>query len=282
MASHFPDPVPWATSPQPPATVSPESAPVPPKRSNRSWIGAALAGLLLFGAKAKWLIALATKAKFLTPLLSAFASVGAYALFWGWQFAVGFVVLLFVHEYGHAVELKRQGVPTGPITFLPFLGALITMKRMPKDVWHEARVAFGGPLIGSLGALVVLIAAVAFDSDLLRALAYTGFLLNLFNLIPLSPLDGGRIVSAIHKGAWIVGAVLALVALVVFHIWIMLLILLVAGFEMYRWWKGRGTLEAAAYHRISTERRIIAAAAYVALAVALVIGMAVSEIPRPE
>ena len=79
-------------------------------------------------------------------------SIGAYALLWGWQFAVGFVLLLLVHELGHVVEAKRQGLPVSAPMFIPFLGALITLKQLPDNAWNEAKVAIAGPIVGGLGA----------------------------------------------------------------------------------------------------------------------------------
>ena len=82
-------------------------------------------------------------------------SIGAYALLWGWQFAVGFVLLLLVHELGHVLEAKRQGLPVSAPMFIPFLGALITLKQLPDNAWNEAKVAIAGPILGGLGAAAV-------------------------------------------------------------------------------------------------------------------------------
>ena len=79
-------------------------------------------------------------------------SIGAYTLLWGWRFAALFVALLFVHELGHAIALRREGIPTSPILFVPFLGAVIGMRHMPKNAWIEAKVGLAGPLLGSFGA----------------------------------------------------------------------------------------------------------------------------------
>ena len=115
-------------------------------------------------------------------------SVAAYALIWGWKFAVGFVALLFVHEMGHVIQLRREGIQASAPVFIPFLGAVVWAKSLGDDAAAEARVGLAGPILGSLGALACWIAGEALDSDLLVALAFTGFFLNLFNLLPVTPL----------------------------------------------------------------------------------------------
>ena len=141
-------------------------------------------------------------------------SVAAYAWIWGLPFAIGFVLLIFVHELGHVLELRRQGVPASAPLFIPFLGAVIGMKELPDDAWKEARVALAGPILGSVGAAACWIAAEATGSELLMGLAFVGFFLNLFNLIPIVPLDGGRAAGALHPALWFVG-LLMMVGLVV-------------------------------------------------------------------
>jgi len=136
--------------------------------------------------------------------LGIFVSVGGYALIWGWRFAVGFVVLIFVHELGHFLEAKRQGLNPSLPVFIPFLGAYVAMKNAPFDPWRNLLVSAAGPFAGGLAALAVWGVGEALDSRLLVALAYVGFLLNLFNLIPFRPLDGGFIwqsVKALRYGS---------------------------------------------------------------------------------
>ncbi|HEV8688147.1 MAG TPA: site-2 protease family protein [Gaiellaceae bacterium] len=125
-----------------------------------------------------------------------FISVAAYALIWGWRFAVGFVVLIFVHEMGHFLEARRQGLKPALPVFVPFLGAYVAIKDAPHDPWRNGLISIAGPILGGLGALACLALGNANDSDLLRALGYSGFLLNLFNLIPIFPFDGGFIASS--------------------------------------------------------------------------------------
>ena len=135
--------------------------------------------------------------------LGIFVSVGGYALLWGWQFAIGFVLLILVHELGHYIEAKRQGLNPALPVFIPFLGAYVALRDVPFDPWRNAKVALAGPVLGGLGALGVYAAGEAFDSRMLLALAYSGFFLNLVNLVPIGILDGGHVYQSwrvLHAG----------------------------------------------------------------------------------
>jgi Zn-dependent protease len=172
-----------------------------------------LVALVAFG---KWIGAglkfLLPALKFVLPLLKTggtmLISVAVYAMLWGWQFAAGFVLLLFVHEAGHLLAARWMGLNVGWPVFIPFMGAFIALKEAPRNAWIESVVGAGGPLIGGLAA--VLVGAVYFITGhpLFLALGYMGLFLNLFNLIPIVPLDGGRIVSAISPWLWVVGLVI--------------------------------------------------------------------------
>jgi len=138
------------------------------------------------------LLGLAVKFGFvLLKFFGIFISVGGYALLWGWRFAVGFVLLILVHELGHFVEARRQGLHPALPVFLPFMGAYVAIKDSVFEPVKNTLVALAGPLAGGLAALAVWGLAESRDSNLLRALAYTGFLLNLINMAPVWILDGG-------------------------------------------------------------------------------------------
>jgi Zn-dependent protease len=143
-------------------------------------------------------------------------SVGAYAFVFGWRYAVGFVVLLFVHEMGHYIAARQKGLDVGAPTFIPFVGAWVAMKDLPRDAKTEAYVGLAGPLLGTMGTLVCYFLARETHTDWLLAVAYAGFFLNLFNLIPLSPFDGGRITAVLSPRIWLLG-VPVLVALFVWR-----------------------------------------------------------------
>ncbi len=132
-------------------------------------------------------------------------SVVIYGKLFGWRYAVGFVALLWIHEMGHFVAARQRGLQVGLPTFIPFVGAWINLKNQDLDPETTAFVGMAGPLLGSTGAFVVFLAATYYQLPWLMALAYAGFILNLFNLIPLSPLDGGHIVGVISPKLWLLG-----------------------------------------------------------------------------
>lgn len=132
-------------------------------------------------------------------------SLVVYAFIFGWRYAAGFVVLLLVHELGHYIAARQRKLDVGAPTFIPFVGAWIELKQMPHDAETEAFVGLGGPLLGSVGALACYFVARSYDATWLLAVAYAGFFLNLFNLIPLSPFDGGRITAVLSPRVWLLG-----------------------------------------------------------------------------
>ncbi len=143
-------------------------------------------------------------------------SMGTYALVFGWRYAVGFVLLILVHEMGHYLAARQRGLAVGAPTFIPFVGAWIELKDMPHDAETEAYVGIAGPVLGSAAALALYFVAESNGSELLLALAYSGFFINLFNLIPLKPLDGGRITAIVSPRMWVIG-IPVLVALFVWR-----------------------------------------------------------------
>ncbi len=274
------------TDPQSPAgyyppTYAPEPAGKPPvwKRAGGLIVAA---GLLLFkfAAQLKGLLLLLPKLKILATSASMLVSIGAYTLIWGWRFAVGFVVLLLVHEMGHVFQLRREGIKASAPMFIPFVGALVAMKEMPKDAAAEARVGLAGPVLGSLGALVPLGIYALTGNELFQALAFVGFFLNLFNLLPVLPLDGGRAMAALSPAMWLVGYGLLIAVTFVAPNPIMILILLLGGFETYRRWKARKDPAAQEYHRVSRATRFKVAGVYIGLAVLLAVGMDATFLER--
>jgi Zn-dependent protease len=152
-----------------------------------------------------WLLAAGKMGKLLMSGGSMLISMAAYSWIYGWKYAAGFVLLIFVHEMGHYLAARQRGIDTGLPTFIPFVGAWIALKDMPQDAETDAYIGFGGPLLGSAAAMACYFAARETGSNLLLALAYSGCMLNLFNLIPILPLDGGRITSVISPKVWLVG-----------------------------------------------------------------------------
>ena len=213
-------------------------------------------------------------------LFSMFVSLAFYVWLGGWWFGVGLVALLFVHEMGHVIEAKRQGLPVSAPVFIPFMGAMITMKQMPHNAWREARLAIAGPIFGSLAALAIYIVADVIDSRRLAAIAFIGFFINLFNLLPVVPLDGGRITAALHPALWLVGFV-ALLGLVFYRPNPILIIILIFGAsELWRRWQMRRHPEMQEYYRVEPHQRLIIGALYFGLAILLVLGMHETHVPR--
>jgi Zn-dependent protease len=242
---------------------------------------APLAALGLLLAKFKGLALLALKAKFVGTALTMVISVGAYALLFPVWFAIGFVVLIWVHEMGHVLQLKREGIPASAPMFIPFLGAFVAMKQMPKNALAEARVGLAGPVLGSLGALGAWGIYELTREPLFLGLAYVGFFLNLFNLLPMLPLDGGRAVGALSPVFWFVGIV-GLVALVfVSPNPILILIALLGGMELWRRWRARNTPEGQAYYKVEPKHRVLVALAYFGLIAVLTAGMAATFVADP-
>lgn len=234
-----------------------------------------------FGAYLKGAVLLLPKLKLLTTAATALVSVAAYSLWWGWTFAVGFVVLLFVHEMGHVIQLRREGIKASTPMFIPFMGAVIASRSLGENALAEARVGLAGPVLGSLGAAGCLAVAEATHSSFFRALAYVGFLINLFNLIPVLPLDGGRAMAAMAPWMWFVGFAALIPLIVVLHGgFVLFIILIFGGREMMRRWRLRKTrsLEQAAYYRVTPRHRLMVGAVYVGLIVALAAGMGAAHV----
>jgi Zn-dependent protease len=271
--------------PQPEPYYPPTYDPEPTERTpwwKRAWGALVAAGLLIlnFGAKLKGVLLLLPKLKLFTTSASMLVSVGAYALIWGWKFAVGFVLLLLVHEMGHVWQARREGLEASAPLFIPFLGAAIALKSLGKDAGVEARVGLAGPVLGSLAACVPLAIWLATGEEFWQALAFVGFFLNLFNLAPVLPLDGGRAMSALTPWMWIIGYGLLVAATIAFPNPIMFLILLFGGMETYRRWKSRKDPEQQRFHTVSPGTRAAVAAVYIGLALALVLGMEATFLDR--
>ena len=177
--------------------------------------------------------------KFLTTGLSMMLMVVVYTYMYGWKYAVGLVLLLFIHEMGHLTASRRLGIDTSLPMFIPFVGAIIQMRQQPKDAKTESIVGIAGPIYGALAAFVCLFIGNLFDSAIFLALAYFGFLLTVFNLIPAHPLDGGRIVTAISLKLWIVGIPVMLFFSLYFFNPIGILICILAIKKAWEVWKDR-------------------------------------------
>ena len=246
----------------------------------RKKLGGLLAPLAAIAVKAKSLLFLVGNVKLLATFGSMAVSIAAYAWFFGFTFAVGFVLLLLLHELGHVIQLRREGVKAGAPIFIPFLGAVIASKSLGKDAAAEARVGLAGPILGSIATLVPLAIWLVTGAEFWRALAYIGFFLNLFNLIPVVPLDGGRAMAALSPAVWIAGLAGLIVVAFLYPSPILILIVLFGAYESYRRWKSRKLPQNRAYYAISGRTRALVAVVYLGLAAALSVGVAETFVSR--
>jgi Zn-dependent protease len=245
-------------------------------------MGALLLAAVAIIAKGKALLLLLPKIKLLSTSGTMLVSMAAYAVIWGWQFAAGFVLLLLVHEMGHVIQLRREGVKASWPIFIPFLGAVVWAKQLGGNALAEARVGLAGPVLGTVGAAACIPLYEATGNNLFRALAFTGFFLNLFNLAPVLPLDGGRAMAAMAPWMWIVGLGVMLGAAFAFPNPVILLIVLIGGWETYRRWRARRDAdpETQAYYRVTPRNRAIVAAVYIGLIALLAFGMHATHLER--
>ena len=271
-------------------TPEPLVAPEPPtaedldkerKRSRLKKFAAPLIPLVLLAGKAKVLLLALVKIKAVTTLGTMFVSIVAYGLAFGWPFAVGFVLLLFVHEMGHVIQLRREGVEASAPVFIPFVGALIATNSLGKDAAAEARVGLAGPILGTIGTLIPLAIWLVTGSDLWRAIAYVGFFINLINLLPVLPLDGGRAMAVLGPTVWILGILIAVAGAVAFlGPFMLVFVLLLGGPELYHRFKNRHSEESRAFHAVPTRTKVAVAAVYLSLTALLIVGVVETYVPR--
>jgi len=204
--------------------------------------------------------------------LTMLISLGFYAQVFGWRYAAGFIGLLFLHEMGHYLAARQRGLNVGAPTFIPFVGAWIALKEHPMDAETEAYVAFAGPFVGTLGALACYALAREQDSHTLLAVAYAGFFLNFFNLIPISPLDGGRITGILSPRVWFAGVPIMLALMLYRPSPLLLLITIMAIPSLKQAWNfDPHAPENQAYYGVSAEKKIEYAVLYLALAAFLAV-----------
>jgi Zn-dependent protease len=224
--------------------------------------------------------ALLLKVKYVGLVLSMLVSVVAYSLFFGWSFAVGIVLLILVHEMGHVIELRRQGVPASAPLFIPFLGAFVNMKGSPRSAYQEALSGLAGPLTGTAVSVVVAFWANATGSKFLMALAFFGFFVNLFNLLPVLPLDGGRAAAALHPVLWLLGLVALLAFEFIYPSPVIPIVLILGGMELWRRWRYRNSPASKAYNALFPQQRLVIGAFYVALVAVTIVGAHATYVAR--
>ncbi|MBP2651838.1 MAG: hypothetical protein H6Q74_2663 [Firmicutes bacterium] len=189
-------------------------------------------------------------------------SLAIYAWAFGWKFAVGLVILLFVHELGHVIAAVIVGLGPSTPLFVPFIGAVISLNQPPHNAKMAANIAIGGPAFGTLSALIFLLGYLWTDSMLMLVLAYTACIVNLFNLIPYGLLDGGRIAAAIWPRMWWWWAALAGGLFFYTHNFFLLVILTIS---LYHLWRGGQVKYDERYYDLSLRQRIRVACWYFGL-----------------
>ncbi|HJY54388.1 MAG TPA: site-2 protease family protein [Candidatus Udaeobacter sp.] len=240
----------------------------------------AVIGVVIAKFFAKLKVVLLPLLKFLPVLLKSGGTmllmIWVYMQLWGWQFALGFVLLLLVHETGHLIVARKFGLKVGAPVFIPFMGAFIALKEAPRNAWMEACVGIGGPLLGSLGALLCNAMGEVFTAPIFIALAWFGYFLNLFNLTPVGMLDGGRIVTALSRWLWLPGFALLLWfewKYPNFIIWLIVLLSLPRIYSLFR----KRTEQEQRYYEVTPSQRWIMSVLYFGLIALLLVGMHVAQ-----
>src|SRR5215831_1195148 len=215
--------------------------------------------LLLLLAGLKW-------GKLATTGGTMLLSLAVYATIWGWPYAAGFIALMFAHEMGHYMAARQCGLNVGAPTFIPFVGAWINLKDQPHDVRIEAYVAVAGPLVGTIAAVAVYLWGRSTDSALLLAIAYAGLFLNLFNLLPVSPLDGGRITAIISPRVWLLGAPIMLAMLLYRPSPVLAIVAIIALPQLVKAWRyDPKAPENVAYYGVPLQTKLEYGGLYLAL-----------------
>ena len=213
-----------ATSDIPPE--SPYHRSPAPQQGNRNLVGWLGSALLAVWAVVKYGLVFLVKVPALATLFSALVSFGAYSLLYGAWFAVALVVMIFVHEMGHVLEIRRQGMhATAPI-FIPFLGAAIFQRQHPTDALKQAQIGIAGPIAGTLGATVAFVLYTSTQNPVFLLAASIGFFLNLLNLIPVWQLDGAWVLAPVSPWFQVAGLVMIGVSVLFFHFASFLLIII--------------------------------------------------------
>jgi Zn-dependent protease len=242
--------------------------------TDRKGLGGVLFAVGAFLLKFKFVFAFLKFGKILTTMSSMLLSIGAYALVWGWKFATGFVLLTFVHEMGHVLVAWRKKLPVSAPMFIPFMGAFIALKENPQDALTEAEIGYGGPLFGALGDSVVWALGLWMHEPLLLAVASFSMMVNLFNMMPVGMLDGGRIVAAIDPRLWLLGLVGMTAWFLKTHSPIMLLVIVLGAMRLFSNWKTMRTDE---YFKVPLRSRVMMSLLYIGLAIYLAWGQSATH-----
>jgi Zn-dependent protease len=265
------------------STTTPHVIPASPKRSNfkRFVSGVLLAAgfvliklkavLLLFLEKGRLLIVNPFEGfgvwQFAVAGGSMLVTIAAYV----WQknplgFVVGFVLITFIHEAGHALVIRAKGLRTGYMVFLPFIGGAVTLRDQPRSVFDDAQIGLAGPLAGTFASLAALQMFKWTANATYLSIALAGFGLNLLNLLPLGMLDGGRISAAITKWMWLFGGAALTYKTIKQPNALLILVLVLAVFQVYA---SIVRENSEAFYRVTGAQRAAIAVAYFSLVIFL-------------
>jgi Zn-dependent protease len=193
--------------------------------------------LLLLAAKLKLLIVNPFEGfgamQYGVAAVSMGVTVAAYAVKMPLRFAVGFVLITVVHELGHALMIRARGLRAGVMVFIPFVGGAVTLRDQPRTAYIDAQIGLAGPIAGTIASLISLQLFKWEGAPLYLAIAFAGFLLNLLNLLPVGPLDGGRISGAVSKWMWLFGGAVLLYKTVRQTNPLLVVLLLLSAFQVY-------------------------------------------------
>ncbi|SRR5712691_1267118 len=203
-------------------------SPAPPRKANRGILGGLAAAVAAAFAYGKYALLLLFKIPAAGTLISLVISFGGYAIFYGPWFAVALVTMIFVHEMGHVVEIRRQGMQATAPIFIPFLGAAIFQRSHPTDALRQAQIGIAGPIAGTIGATIAFALYGTIHSPVLLLAALIGFYLNLFNLIPVWQLDGAWVLAPVSKWFQVAGYAVIAVGALFFHFFLSPIILIIA------------------------------------------------------
>ncbi len=223
-----PQPQPWGSADIPPQSPYHNSG--TPQRNDRGLVGWLGSGLLAVWAVLKYGLVFLFKIPAAATLISALISFGGYALLWGPWTAVGLVTMLFIHEMGHVVEIRRQGMrATAPI-FIPFMGAAIFQRQHATDALKQAEIGIAGPIAGTIGATAAFVLYGSTHNPVFLVTAMIGFFINLINLLPVWQLDGAWILAPVSPWFQVLGLAAIAAGVFLFHyVSFLLIIIAVAG-----------------------------------------------------
>ncbi len=211
----------------------------PKQKSKNAWLGGlAVLGIAAMKFKVFLLLMLKGGWVFLKQGLSMFIMIGVYAMMFGWPYAVMVVLLLLIHEGGHYIFMKYFGLEPKLPVFIPFFGAYVAMTKTPPDQAVDAWVSLAGPLVGGVSSAIFFYLGATQNIPFLLAAGSTGCLLNLMQLLPAKPFDGGFVINAIARWVLVPGVLMVFATALVFHSPLFFLLGIFSAYSAYKSFKG--------------------------------------------